>query len=314
MFLHLFVHVHRQTFLSSPDFDWFRLISNNLIQPLPWCSNYHRNQNCASIAKTDEFCFNPLHWAILDSELSDQNDDIKFSSITNPTIDEDLASDQNLRSETISSNRYEYSIDSDGNTRQANWCMISYWNYREKILSNIKIDGEYFNIQSSEIMVDNNNFNSVAMHHQNFQCNQSMKNSNLNPSQQLLLQRNRSSAKIDKVIAKIGLGVTIFKDQSCNVYLYNRSHDCPVYVHSHTFNDCLQEQMFKVIKVMPGHYLKAFDSKLSNWKRSKINEMKSRTTKIDFDSFRFSFFKGFGTDYHRSEIMQCPCWIEVMLQ
>ena len=51
-----------------------------------------------------------------------------------------------------------------------------------------------------------------------------------------------------------------------------------------------------VVKVLPGHSIKAYDYQLSQ----QIQHYRSsslQTTRKDIDSFRFSFVKGFGVNY-----------------
>ena len=130
-----------------------------------------------------------------------------------------------------------------------------------------------------------------------------------------------------KVRSKIGLGVSLFRDDKCNVWLYNRSAST-IFVNSHTMKppDSLTCSNIRlsakaVIRVQPGHIIKAYDQQLAQSIKLVWNNMLNESNKcpqsqenfFDFDSFRFSFVKGFGANYKNQNILQCPCWLEVIL-
>lgn len=136
-------------------------------------------------------------------------------------------------------------------------------------------------------------------------------------------------------------GVTLSREPD-GMWIYNRS-SAPVFVHSPTLSD-MDSRSTHVFRVPPGHCLRAFDhmkyvppEKLK-WKSifpSYFNLLMlticlfSRAAKesyvcqstipgavtgpIDKYSVRISFVKGWGPNYQRTEVISCPCWLEVLL-
>lgn len=122
---------------------------------------------------------------------------------------------------------------------------------------------------------------------------------------------------VNKTIKNVGLGVKLFLDSNKNdVWLYNRSTTCTIFVES-PFLSTISHASKRPIKVLPGHLVKAFDYDLSRKiKKTRLKFIDSSSRFLSSSvtsSFRFSFVKGFGLNYKRQEIMQCPCWIEAIL-
>lgn len=123
--------------------------------------------------------------------------------------------------------------------------------------------------------------------------------------------KHTNNVHVDKTIINVGMGVKLFLDPNKNdVWLYNRSTTSAIFVESSFLSSN------RPIKVLPGHLLKAFDCDLSRKIKNALNLNHSSclySSNLVTSSFRFSFVKGFGLNYKRQEIMQCPCWIEVIL-
>ena len=129
-----------------------------------------------------------------------------------------------------------------------------------------------------------------------------------------------------RVRKHIGLGVTLFCDQNNCVWLYNRS-TMDIFVRPLT-RDSLNAQLAScsnlIYKLYSGQMIKAYDYKeVCQFKsdlHSNQTSLKNNTDKLiklnlllESGSILFSFVKGFGPNYSRKEVMQCPCWLEVIL-
>ena len=67
-----------------------------------------------------------------------------------------------------------------------------------------------------------------------------------------------------------------------------------------------------MVKVPPGYSVAFFDYEKSR------RGMARRTTVRNsepFDPFsvHVSFYKGFGSGYRRGEVLQCPCWLRILM-
>ena len=99
------------------------------------------------------------------------------------------------------------------------------------------------------------------------------------------------------------------KDESTRTaWLYNRT-TVPLFVCSPTF-DAPNSPHVNVVKVSPGFSVAFFD-----YEKSRRDELVRDTTRMPFDPFsvHVSFYKGFGTNYKRTEVLQCPCWLRIQM-
>lgn len=123
-----------------------------------------------------------------------------------------------------------------------------------------------------------------------------------------------ASAEVSKTRTKIGNGVSIFRDAENAVWLYNRSSST-IFVSSRiflqtTFSSSGSSPSLSIMKLPPGHLIKAYDLAIAQ----RLRPLQSGTHKSQHNHvFSFSFVKGFGPNYSRQNIMQCPCWMEVIL-
>lgn len=187
------------------------------------------------------------------------------------------------------------------------WAILAYWEYRKRI-------GEQFKINDNII-----NITTVSQHSPDRQIAFLALDSvfTRNSSGQ-----NGTSDSILKVRQKIGAGIILLRDDDNNVWLYNCS-TASVFVNSPSLEPPKFPRQAKdicaalnaVTKVMPGDLIKVFDIQIvlkikSLWQSEVISKSNPFAT---FHSFRVSFVKGFGEKYARSDLTQCPCWLEVML-
>jgi len=138
----------------------------------------------------------------------------------------------------------------------------------------------------------------------------------------------------------IGKGIQLVNDQNGDIWIRTFS-DHPVFVQSFHLDHAAGRDIGDAVhKIYPNCYIKIFDLHQCHhemWKRyleskkevqDQINQVRSGNglnrqistkTTCGVDDLRklcvlrMSFVKGWGPDYHRQNIKQCPCWIEVTL-
>ena len=102
------------------------------------------------------------------------------------------------------------------------------------------------------------------------------------------------------------------KDESTGTaWLYNRT-TVPLFVCSPTF-DAPNSPHINVVKVPPGFSVAFFDYEKS--RRDQLARESNARHGVPFDPFsvHVSFYKGFGSNYKRSEVLQCPCWLRILM-
>ena len=132
---------------------------------------------------------------------------------------------------------------------------------------------------------------------------------------------------------KIGAGVTISRDSSGSVWLYNKSSDYPLFVNTPMYDLMCRHTI--VIRVAPGFSVKIYDYGQQQSRRvigkdgDEEEETDEKPSSFTFNStidapfidgpydasaVRVSFAKGWGDAYKRQFITSCPCWLEVLLK
>ncbi|XP_064096734.1 mothers against decapentaplegic homolog 6-like isoform X3 [Macrobrachium nipponense] len=116
-----------------------------------------------------------------------------------------------------------------------------------------------------------------------------------------------------KTKEKIGLGLVLYQEGG-GVWVYNRS-DIPLFVNSPTLDGGIHPRSsFNVHKLPPGHLINIFDyDKARLYQKLPLHPDLVHEGPIDQNSVRVSFAKGWGRNYHRQEITECPCWLEILL-
>jgi MAD (mothers against decapentaplegic) family protein 6/7 len=116
-------------------------------------------------------------------------------------------------------------------------------------------------------------------------------------------------------------GILLNQDET-GVWVYNRT-DNPVFVNSPTLEPpplagtettgkTMSNNPFTVFKVPPGYSVQVFDYDKSRI-YERLRDPKSLDGPFDPHSIRISFAKGWGTNYSRQVVTNCPCWLEVLL-
>ena len=117
-------------------------------------------------------------------------------------------------------------------------------------------------------------------------------------------------------------GILLSKDESSGTaWLYNRT-TVPLFVCSPTFDNAPSGDSpsphISVVKVPPGYSVAFFDyEKSRRMARRMAGSRHSSEGPFDPFSVHVSFYKGFGTSegvrYKRSEVLQCPCWLRILM-
>lgn len=103
-------------------------------------------------------------------------------------------------------------------------------------------------------------------------------------------------------------GILLNQSRDGGVWVYNRTENA-IFVNSPTLDDPLRPN-FSVIKVLPGYSIQVFD-----YAKSNLYERLRPENLGPFDpySIRISFVKGWGNNYSRQVVTNCPCWLEILL-
>nr|XP_046908858.1 mothers against decapentaplegic homolog 6-like [Dermatophagoides farinae] len=310
-----------------------------IIIPLPWCRMYnsHNNNNphhhisnstlssslsSSSSSPSSSLCLNPYHWAVLiprpDYQQYYDGDQITFDDqlqlIDNDNNHEIINFDKRINSfgccETISilssSPECDLSLNNPQRQRTKKWARISYWEFKERKITDINARNSIVFIGYNTTTADNDeSMESISL---SSLLSSTITNNNNNEEQQIKQERRMNHTRM-----RIGNGIALFHDSQQNVWIYNRSKTCSIFIESPLYSkSSSKSKMMNVVKVLPGHSIKAYDYQLSQ----QIQHYRSsslQTTRKDIDSFRFSFVKGFGVNYKLNDITNCPCWMEVIL-
>lgn len=121
------------------------------------------------------------------------------------------------------------------------------------------------------------------------------------------------SEQVRRTREKIGLGLVLYQDGD-GVWLYNRA-EIPLFVNSPTLDGGIHCRAdFIVHKLPPGHILNIFDyEKAREYQKLPVHPALLHVGPIDQNSVHVSFAKGWGPNYRRQAITECPCWLEILL-
>ena len=154
-----------------------------------------------------------------------------------------------------------------------------------------------------------------------------------------ILSNVHRTEQSDKARIHIGRGLQLVKNEQGDVWIRTLSEH-PVFVQSfHLDHKAGREPGDAVHKIYPNCYIKVFDLKQCHneiWKRFLLNQRKQQQQTAQISAgqgvsrmrnsynndcgvddlrklcvLRMSFVKGWGPDYIRQSIRECPCWIEV---
>ena len=120
-------------------------------------------------------------------------------------------------------------------------------------------------------------------------------------------------------------GILLNHSLDGGVWVYNRTENA-IFVNSPTLEppwtprgSPRSNNPYTVVKVLPGYSIQIFDyAKSTLYERLRGRRGCESQVSLDcgpFDphSIRISFVKGWGTNYSRQVVTNCPCWLEVLL-
>jgi len=122
----------------------------------------------------------------------------------------------------------------------------------------------------------------------------------------------------------MGQGILLNHSRENGVWVYNRT-ETAIFVNSPTLeaprpssSRCAVSSQnvnpFTVIKVLPGYSIQVFDYSKSNlYERLRERHCQILDGPFDPHSVRISFVKGWGSNYSRQVVTNCPCWLEILL-
>jgi MAD (mothers against decapentaplegic) family protein 6/7 len=200
-------------------------------------------------------------------------------------------------SSSSSSSEDDDEVVADNNSKRTSWCKLAYWEECRRI-------GRLYPVSASTIEIFS------VLPKGDGLCLASLFEQNDSPSE--------STARTRK---KIGQGILLNQDET-GVWVYNRT-DNPVFVNSPTLEPpplagtettgkTMSNNPFTVFKVPPGYSVQVFDYDKSRI-YERLRDPKSLDGPFDPHSIRISFAKGWGTNYSRQVVTNCPCWLEVLL-
>lgn len=265
-------------------------VTEKELKSAPFCSCVRRKDG----DRNEGYCCNPYHWSRL--TLPDPSSFKKLSVIVDYG-DDDVILDKPSYLPLSSSPPPPPSSSSSSSLSdlRSSWCTVAYWEMRKRVGHLYDVDGDSLNI-----------FQDLT--HGSGLCLS-------------LLQTDTSNGSVRKTRQKIGVGVTLSREPD-GVWIYNRCA-YPVFVKYFSFSLPFSDDttstsmttttMTCVEKLLPGYSLRIFDYMTC--------ELLSKST-LSSDSFvgpvnpfcvQVSFVKGWGSNYSRQTVMQCPCWMEIIL-
>lgn len=185
-------------------------------------------------------------------------------------------------------------------TRAGTWCQLAYWEECNRV-------GRLYPVSASTIEVFS------ALPKGDGLCLASLFKQNKKPSESTARTRE-----------KIGQGILLNHSRENGVWVYNRT-ETAIFVNSPTLEaprPCSSRSAtssqnvnpFTVIKVLPGYSIQVFDYSKSNlYERLRERHCQILDGPFDPHSVRISFVKGWGSNYSRQVVTNCPCWLEILL-
>jgi len=178
-----------------------------------------------------------------------------------------------------------------GSQDKGTWCQLAYWEECHRV-------GRLYPVTASTIEV----FSALPKAVRDGLCLAS-----------LFKQNKRPSESTTRTREKIGQGILLNYSQDQGVWLYNRTENA-IFVNSPTLEPSFHSNYpFTVIKVLPGYSIQVFDYEKSSLYERLRDNLHAQEGPFDPYSIRISFVKGWGTNYSRQVVTNCPCWLEVLL-
>ncbi|VEN36045.1 unnamed protein product [Callosobruchus maculatus] len=266
-----------------------------------------RLPSCRSRGDKVYVCCNPYHW----SRICVPDCPPPPYSRTN---EEMLRPEDRAPSEVplLCRDSYPGSFTTNGDTpsNPSEWCKLAYWELSERVGPLFSVDRPSFNVFGDVPHPDGLSLETLAMTGQrNGYRGGGDGRGGRSPPPDAAVQRTR---------CKIGLGVTLSREEDSCVWVYNRS-DNPIFVNSATLDVVPPPEQTHMLaachqptRVPADHCLCVYDPNKAaqNYGWTFTHPIYGP---VDPNSIRISFVKGWGQKYSRREIKSCPCWLEILL-
>nr|AVK72360.1 SMAD6 protein [Meara stichopi] len=225
-------------------------------------------------------CCNPYHWAVLQSTpdtystLKIKPDDLS----SNLGYSSDCHGCAGFRSTECTGSVIWNDVD------EAPWCRITYWEARERI-------GRLFTFSSPSVSLGN----------------VTGSNTSAGICLTAMLASWNPSAKTASARSKIGRGIRLFREGPIT-WIYNWGSS-PVFVNSTWLGES------GPVRLPSDHTTPVFDLRASSDLRKalQISSLENKEGPQEVNSIIISLVKGWGRNYRRRFITDCPCWLEVIL-
>lgn len=176
------------------------------------------------------------------------------------------------------------SVSSDtSSAHHSHWCTLAYWELRQRVGRLYIVDRDWINIFQQ-------------LPHGYGMC-------------LALMQAETADTRVRKARDKIGLGLVLSRETD-GIWVYNRSCH-PIFV-NHLAVVTASRRTSKIQKLHPGCSLRIFDY---SWHELLKRTRDAATGEGPSNPYcaQISFVKGWGPNYSRQTVIQCPCWIEILL-
>ena len=222
-----------------------------------------------------------------------------------------------------------YSTSSCLNDSARPWCVVAYWEFKERVGRLFHVSGDWIDIfqQSTDcfqlpqhLQEDSGDRKKQPTKCFSGDCTDSSScDSSFSYDSNVCLkslQEDTSDTSIMKCRSRIGMGISACKYQNGEVWIHNRSQH-PIFVSQHAPPVNSFERSFvaqkhswrtRIRKMEPGYCLKLADRETLKYQTSGRS-----LGPATFCTAQISFVKGWGPKYTRQSVMQCPCWLEILL-
>lgn len=286
-------------------------------------------------------CCNPYHWSrVLPTEaVGASGNEMSVSSFSDDQSIIKSSSEISLDKKPLLSSSYSeaeqsfserYSTSSRLNDSARPWCVVAYWEFKERVGRLFHVSGDWIDVfqhQSTDcfqlphhLQEDSGDRKKQPTRCFGGDCTDSFScdySSFSYDSSVCLksLQEDTSDTSVVKCRSRIGMGISACRYQNGEVWIHNRSQH-PIFVSQHAPPSNSFERSFvaqkhnwrtRIRKMEPGYCLKLADRETLKYQTSSGRPLGP------FCTAQISFVKGWGPKYTRQSVMQCPCWLEILL-
>lgn len=280
---------------------WPLLCSASELKQLP---------TCRSACDPIYICCNPYHWSRICQP------DSPPPPYSRDNIADRIRPEDRAPSEVplVFRDSYPGSLTTNGDSYMSSmeWCKLAYWELSSRVGPLYAVEPMAVNVFGDIPYGDGLSLETLAKQ-------------NLNPPPE----------QVSKTRCKIGLGVTLAKEEGNCIWIYNRSK-FSIFVNSLTLEDfsggrspirvpadyclCVHDPSVMAAMRMTDDNNANNDEDWSNSTNYNSNSSFQQRSvvqphygPVDPNSIRISFVKGWGSRYSRQEITSCPCWLEILL-